>query len=142
MAVSVAPLTTAVMGTVDQKFAGAASGINNAVARVAGLLAIAIFGILMVNAFAARLDRQLANLNFPPADRQQLLSNRTRLAAIDPPSGLDPAQTANAKTAIDNSFLFAFRLVTFCCAALSVASAVTATLIIEGPANHQKTFPR
>jgi len=142
MAVSVAPLTTAVMGTVDQKFAGAASGINNAVARVAGLLAIAIFGILMVNAFAARLDRQLANLNFPPAARQQLLSNRTRLAAIDPPSGLDPAQTANAKTAIDNSFLFAFRLVTFCCAALSIASAVTATLIIEGPANHQKTFPR
>jgi len=142
MAVSVAPLTTAVMGTVDQKFAGAASGINNAVARVAGLLAIAVFGILMVNAFATRLDRQLANVNFPPAARQQLLSNRTMLAAIDPPSGLDPAQTANAKTAIDNSFLFAFRLVTFCCAALSIASAVTATLIIDGPANHQKTFPR
>jgi EmrB/QacA subfamily drug resistance transporter len=139
MAVSVAPLTTAVMGTVDQKFAGAASGINNAVARVAGLLAIAVFGILMVNAFATRLDRQLANVNFPPAARQQLLSNRTMLAAIDPPSGLDPAQTANAKTAIDNSFLFAFRLVTFCCAALSIASAVTATLIIDGPANHQKT---
>jgi EmrB/QacA subfamily drug resistance transporter len=142
MAVSVAPLTTAVMGTVDQKFAGAASGINNAVARVAGLLAIAVFGILMVNAFATRLDRQLAYLNFPPAARQQLLSNRTMLAAIDPPSGLDPAQTANAKISIDNSFLFAFRLVTFCCAALSIASAVTATLIIEGPANHQKTFSR
>jgi len=139
MAVSVAPLTTAVMGTVDQKFAGAASGINNAVARVAGLLAIAVFGILMVNAFATRLDRQLANLNFPPAARQQLLSNRTMLAAIDPPSGLDPAQTTNAKTAIDNSFLFAFRLVAFCCASLAIASAATATLIIEGPANHQKT---
>ena len=142
MAVSVAPLTTAVMGTVDQKFAGAASGINNAVARVAGLLAIAVFGILMVNAFATRLDRQLANLNFPPAARQQLLSNRTMLAAIDPPSGLDPAQTANAKTAIDSSFLFAFRLVAFCCASLAIASAATATLIIEGPANHQKTFSK
>jgi len=139
MAVSVAPLTTAVMGTVDQKFAGAASGINNAVARVAGLLAIAVFGILMVNAFATRLDRQLANLNFPPAARQQLLSNRTMLAAIDPPSGLDPAQTTNAKTAIDSSFLFAFRLVAFCCASLAIASAAMATLIIEGPANHQKT---
>ena len=142
MAVSVAPLTTAVMGTVDQKFAGAASGINNAVARVAGLLAIAVFGILMVNAFGTRLDRQLANLNFPPAARQQLLSNRTRLAAIDPPSGVDPAQTANAKTAIDNSFLFAFRLIAFCCASLAIASAATATLIIEGPANHQKTFSK
>jgi EmrB/QacA subfamily drug resistance transporter len=142
MAVSVAPLTTAVMGTVDQKFAGAASGINNAIARVAGLLAIAVFGILMVNAFAARLDRQLADLNFPPAVRQQLLSNRTRLAAIDLPSGLDPAQTTNAKTAIDNSFLFAFRLIAFCCVSLAIASAATATLIIEGPANHQKTFSR
>jgi EmrB/QacA subfamily drug resistance transporter len=131
MAVSVAPLTTAVMGTVDQKFAGAASGINNAVARVASLLAIAVFGILMVNAFATRLDRQLANLNLPPAARQQLLSNRTRLAAIDPSSGLDPAQTANAKTAIDNSFLFAFRFVACCCVALAIASAVTATLLIE-----------
>jgi EmrB/QacA subfamily drug resistance transporter len=142
MAVSVAPLTTAVMGTVDQRFTGAASGINNAIARVAGLLAIAVFGILMVNAFAARLDRQLADLNFPPAVPQQLLFNRTRLAAIDLPSGLDPAQTADAKTAIDNSFLFAFRLIAFCCASLAIASAVTATLIIEGPANHPKTFSR
>jgi EmrB/QacA subfamily drug resistance transporter len=142
MAVSVAPLTTAVMGTVDQKFAGAASGINNAVARVAGLLAIAVFGILMVSAFATRLDRQLANLNFPPAARQQLLSNRTRLAAIDPPSSLDAAQTANAKTAIDNSFLFAFRLIAFCCASLAIASAVTATLIIEGPARKPDTQTR
>lgn len=131
MAVSVAPLTTAVMGTVDQKFAGAASGINNAVARVAGLLAIAVFGIFMVSAFATRLDRQLAKLNLPQTARQELLSNRTRLAAIDPPSGLDLAQTANVKTAIENSFLFAFRLVAFCCAALAIASAATATLLIE-----------
>ncbi len=134
MAVSVAPLTTAVMGAADQKFAGAASGINNAVARVAGLLAIAIFGIVMVSAFATRLDRQLVRGNIPSSARQELLSNRTRLAAIDMPPGLDPIQAAHAKSAIDNSFLFAFRFVAFCCAALSIASAITAALIIEAPA--------
>lgn len=139
MAVSVAPLTTAVMGTVDQKFAGAASGINNAVARVAGLLAIAVFGILMVNAFATRLDHQLVNLNLPPTARKELLSNRTRLAALDLPSGLDPEQRAHTKTAIDNSFLFAFRLIAFCCAALAIASAATATLLIEKKRMPQST---
>jgi hypothetical protein len=137
MAVSVAPLTTAVMGTVDQKFAGAASGINNAVARVAGLLAIAVFGILMVSAFATRLDHQLGRMNFPPSARHELLSNRTRLAAIDLPPGLDPAQATHARSAINNSFLFAFRLIAFCCTALAIASAATATLIIEGPPNRQ-----
>ena len=138
MAVSVAPLTTVVMGTVDQKFAGAASGINNAVARVAGLLAIAVFGILMVSAFATRLDHQLVRMNFPSSARHELLSNRTRLAAIDMPPGLDPAQTTHARSAINNSFLFAFRLIAFCCTALAIASAATATLIIEEPPNRQK----
>src|SRR6202790_2676423 len=63
MAVTVAPLTTAVMSSVDQQHVGAASGINNAVARVAGVLAIAVFGIVMVKAFGSYLDQSLGNLS-------------------------------------------------------------------------------
>ena len=62
MAVTVAPLTTVVMNSVSQDRVGAASGINNAVARVAGVLAIAVLGIVMVNAFGFRLNRDLAQL--------------------------------------------------------------------------------
>src|SRR5205807_151147 len=63
MAVTVAPLTTVVMNSVDRDHIGAASGINNAVARVAGVLAIAVLGIVMVNAFSYRLNRQLAGFS-------------------------------------------------------------------------------
>jgi EmrB/QacA subfamily drug resistance transporter len=132
MAVSVAPLTTVVMDAVDQAHAGAASGINNAVARVAGLLAIAVFGIVMVKAFGVRLDRELVILDVPQTVRGEMLSNRIRLAAIEVPSDIDPKIANEVKTAVSASFVFVFRLVACCCAALATTSALTAALLIDG----------
>ena len=66
MAVSVAPLTTTVMNSVAQNRVGIASGVNNAVARGAGLLAIAVLGIVMLHSFNHAMDQQLANWNVPP----------------------------------------------------------------------------
>src|SRR5204863_8949287 len=62
MAVTVAPLTTTVMSAVEAGHAGVASGVNNAVARVAGLLAIAVFGVVLARSFDERVRPRLGHL--------------------------------------------------------------------------------
>jgi len=130
MAVSVAPLTTVVMSSVDQARAGTASGINNAVSRVAGVLAVAIFGIVMVSAFSARLQHSLAALNLAPAALHQIHSGVIRLASLEVPAGLDQQTTSAVQAAIAHSFVFAFRLVAIICVALALASAAVASRMI------------
>ncbi len=130
MAVSVAPLTTVVMESIDQDRAGTASGINNAVARVAGLLAIAVFGVVMVSEFSSHLNRSLATVAMPDDARSELRSNEIKLAALKPPSGIEPAAATSIESSIIAAFVFAFRLMMGVCAALAVASAAMAWRMI------------
>ncbi|HKD02584.1 MAG TPA: MFS transporter [Terriglobales bacterium] len=134
MAVTVAPLTTVVMDSVGQDRSGTASGINNAVARVAGLLAIAVLGIVILHAFRHQLDQQLANLGIAPAVRQQLDANSIKLAALEVPVDVAPAMQATLKAVIGRSFLLAFRLAAWICVVLAVASAACARWLIESRA--------
>ena len=124
MAVSVAPLTTVVMSSVEQDRAGTASGINNAVARVAGVLAIAVLGIVMTWAFNHRLQSSLAVLNLAPEVVHSMQSNSIKLAGTEIPSSLDPKTAAAVRTAIFQSFIFGFRIVMLICAALAMGSAL------------------
>jgi EmrB/QacA subfamily drug resistance transporter len=126
MAVTVAPLTTVVMSSVDQDHVGTASGINNAVARVAGVLAIAVLGVVMVKVFASRMDQSLAGLSLPPEVAQCIRSKQIELAGMELPQGLDANTVEMLRRAIAGAFLWSFRLVVFLCAALSTASAVVA----------------
>ncbi len=130
MAVAVAPLTTVVMNSANQDRVGTASGINNAVARVAGVLAIAILGIVMVNAFASRLNHRLAQLSLPPGVLQMLQADEIKLAGLQVPPGLNLSTKAAVKESIGEAFVFGFRLVMLICAGLSLASAAVAWLMI------------
>lgn len=132
MAVSVAPLTTTVMNSVPQNRAGVASGINNAVSRTAGLLAIAVLGIVMMHSFNTQLDRRLLALNAEPEVKQALVEQRTKLAAAEVPASVEPAQKQILKQAISESFLTGFRHVMLVSMALALLSALSAFVLIRG----------
>jgi MFS family permease len=122
MAISVAPLTTAVMESVPVSEAGVASGVNNAVSRIAGLLAIAVFGLVLSAGFNRALDRGLAGLGLAPAARQAVDAQRSRLAG---------AQTSDARVrrAIDEAFVAGYREVIWISVGLAALSAVSAQWI-------------
>src|SRR5437773_8035375 len=130
MAVTVAPLTTVVMKSVGQDRVGVASGINNAVARVAGVLAIAVLGVVMVNAFSSRLHQQLQKSSLPANALQEIQANKIKLAGMPVPAGVDPATSASIKTALSQAFVYGFRVIMFVCAGLSMASAAMTWLMI------------
>jgi MFS family permease len=131
MAITVSPLTTAVMGSVPSHTVGTASGINNAVSRTAGLLSIAIFGIVFLAVFSSGLASNLAQLHLPPALLQSIEAQRTKLAGIQiPPTS--PALHEAIKGSIDAAFLSGFRLVSLICAGLALASSAISALMIEG----------
>ena len=132
MAVMVAPLTTAVMGAVDSAGSGVASGINNAVSRVAGLLAIVVLGIVAVLTFGSSLDARLAQIQAPPEVRVVLAAQRTRLAAAEIPPDVDPTMQSALREAVDRSYLDAFRLIMLICAGMALASAASAWALVEG----------
>ena len=130
MAVTVAPLTTTVMGSVDSRHAGVASGINNAVSRVAGLLAIALFGVLLSGAFRSRVDAGLDRIRVAPAARTGIDRELPRMAAADLTGvSMSAAERASVRAAIDRAFVAAFQRVMIVAAALALAGGLTGAMV-------------
>ena len=131
MAISVAPLTTTVMNSVKENKAGVASGINNAVSRTAGLLAIAVLGLIMFKTFDNCLDQRLNQLSLAPEVRQTLDNQRIKLAAIEIPTDIDQATKFSVKQSINECFIKGFRRVSLVGAALAFVSSLVAWLLIR-----------
>ncbi|MGA8287422.1 MAG: MFS transporter, partial [Acidobacteriaceae bacterium] len=124
MAVSVAPLTTAVMNSVPGDQVGIASGINNAVSRTAGLLAVAVFGWVLYASFNGTLDRQLNTMSISRAERNAVDEQRPKLAAA---TSSDP----RILHAVAESFVSGYRVVLWIATGLSLASALSAFLLLD-----------
>lgn len=122
MAISVAPLTTAVMESVPASEAGVASGVNNAVSRTAGLLAIAVFGLVLSAGFNRTLDRSLARMQLSSSARQSAEMQRIKLAGAQ----ISEPQIMHA---FDEAFVSGFRDVVWISIAMALLSALSAQMI-------------
>lgn len=134
MAITVAPLTTAVMGSVETSYAGVASGVNNAVSRAAGVLTVAIFGALALALFAANLGAAADGLGLDSAARAALLAEAPKLGGASPPPGLPADLGAATVEAIRQAFADTFRLLGILSAALAWVSALVAAVLLRGTA--------
>ncbi|RAO78421.1 MFS transporter [Dyella jiangningensis] len=132
VSVTVAPLTTTVMNAVGKELAGTASGINNAVSRTAGLLAIALFGFILTLSFNATLDHELAALHAPAEFVAAVMAQRQKLAGIVIPHGYPAGIAAALKRAVDDSFIAGFRWIMLISAALALLSSLSAAVLIQG----------
>jgi EmrB/QacA subfamily drug resistance transporter len=124
MSISVAPLTTVIMTAVPQDRAGAASGVNNAISRLAGLLAIAIFSLIVTYVFDHSLERRMNSLSLPVTTRNQIRAQQSRLAAAN-------IQDRNGQMAIGESFVAGYCVISWISVGLALASSGAAAVFIH-----------
>jgi Major Facilitator Superfamily len=141
MTVSVAPLTTTVMGSVEDRHAGTASGVNNAISRIAGMLAVALLGAFAVGTFGSALDARLTELQVASDLRLALKAEVPKLAEAEVPSQVQGEQRLVFKRALEETFVRSFRLAMLLSACVALASALCACLTVA-PLAGRKTQPR
>jgi hypothetical protein len=132
MTLCVAPLTNAVMSSVPQTQTGIASAVNNALSRLAGLLAVSLLALVLAHGFASSLSGQLAHSTLPPEVRRQMMANQDRLHDIPIPPGLSQAQHLQAVHVLDQAFLAGFRSVMLSCAFSAWAGGLAVLLLLPG----------
>jgi MFS family permease len=130
MALVITPLTTVTLGSVEGEHPGLASGVNNAVARVAGLLAVAVLGVFVFGAFSANLHSRLESMNLWGAVRGEMEAAKADLGAAEAPEGVEAGTAARIERAIEEAFVAGFRVVMLVSAGLALASALVAVLLV------------
>jgi hypothetical protein len=130
MTLCVAPLTNAVMSSVPPTQTGIASAVNNALSRLAGLLAVSVLALVLAHGFVSSLTSQLANSTLPSEVRGQMLANQARLHDIPIPPTLPQPQRLLAEHFLDQAFLAGFHSVMLACALSAWAGGLLVLLLL------------
>jgi EmrB/QacA subfamily drug resistance transporter len=134
LSMTVAPLTTTALAAVAPERAGVASGVNNAVARIAGLVSIAVVGAVVSAGFGARLEQRLATVPLSAPARAALVEASERPLAGTAPPELDRAERARVEPALAEASEAGVHLGLGLAAALMAAAGLTAALGVRDPA--------
>jgi predicted MFS family arabinose efflux permease len=137
LAMTVAPLTAAVLGAVEGSHSGVAAAVNNAVARVAGLVAIAAVGAAVAGQFASSLDAAFTRPGGSAAVHAAVVRAESRTLVVDV-SGFPPATRARAHAALVTASVDGYRLAMAISAVLALASGL---ISLAGIANGRRTVP-
>jgi MFS family permease len=134
LSATVAPLTATVLDSVQEGRVGIASGINNAVSRTSGLLAIAVIGAVVAGRFGATLDRQLSGVVLGPPAKQEVKRARAgALAGTERQPGVPAPQQARIQPAIDRASESGFHLGMGLAGGLMILGGLVSALGIEDP---------
>jgi EmrB/QacA subfamily drug resistance transporter len=132
IAATVAPLTATVLSSVEAGHSGLASGVNNAVARVASLIAIAGIGAVVAGSFQSRLDSDLAGKRLSAPTRAAVATDRQRPLVIRV-SNVPPADRATVRPALVDASVHAFRFGILIAGVLAIIGGLAALVGIENP---------
>jgi hypothetical protein len=142
MALAIPPLTKSAL-SVGTRFSGSASGFNNAVSRIASLLAVAVLGAVIVSSFSTRLAENFSESILSERAQAEILSQYDRLGGIEVPEDFSEQARTLAETAIHSSFIHAYRLVMLICVGLTAAGSVISALTIRrGKRRNRRNGPR
>jgi EmrB/QacA subfamily drug resistance transporter len=130
MGLTVAPLTTTVMSSVPAKHAGTASGINNAVSRIAAVLAVAVLGSIALFHFSTEIRVQAEPLGLPSSVMTELQGEAARLGEASVPSSVPTTARQEVEMVLRTAFVDTYKLMMLMCMALAMVSALLAAILI------------
>ncbi len=131
LGITVAPLTTAVMTSAPQAQSGTASGVNNAISRSAGAIAVALFGLIAVSIFTSTISTRVDAIALSGDVRAEVIDQGRALAGAQVPASVSADQAASVNAIYDLAFVDTFRVIMGIAAAMAFLSALMAALVIE-----------
>jgi EmrB/QacA subfamily drug resistance transporter len=132
LTLSVSPLTTAVLDSVDDEETGVASGVNNTVSRLAGVIAVGALTAAAIAWFSGDLEARLRDAELPPAVVENVVAGASRLAELAPPPQIEASAGSIIRNAISRAYVGTFRWIVIVCAGLSVISSIVAWFSLAG----------